>query len=176
MILTSLLAVVFVVLFLGLLKTQVVATQLASLKWEELIARLEPVESAGIAAMAIEHLFPGPSQLGTEAEEMWKAIGGAKVLARMRANADVLIALAAHAQEWEPVQGVIVAERMRRDGLAPRRAVVGISLGMTCGYGKGRAASYIREAACAYYLMRLRLLTLYEVSHAARYPSLAAAL
>jgi hypothetical protein len=176
MILSSLLAAIFVLLFLGLLRTQVAAKQLASLKWEDLIARLEPVESEGIAAMAIEHLFPGPSQLGTDASHMWKAIGGAKGLARMRANADVLIALAAHAQEWNPEEGGIVAERMRRDGLALRRAVIGISLGMTCGYGKGRAASYIREAACAYYLMRLRLLTLYEASHAARYPSLAAAL
>ncbi len=176
MILPSLLAAVFVVLVLGLLRTQVSATRLASLKWEDLIARLEPVEIEGIAAMAIEHLFPGPSQVGTEANDMWRMIGGAKGLARMRANADVLIALAAHAQEWIPEEGVIVAERMRRDGLALRRAVVGIGLGMTCGYGKGRAASYMREAACAYYLMRLRLLALYEASHAARYPSLAAAL
>ena len=94
----------------------------------------------------------------------------------MRANADVLIALAAHAQEWSPEEGVIVAERMRRDGLALRRAVVGLGLGMTCGYGKGRAASYISEAASAYYLMRLRLLALYQTTHAARYPSLAAVL
>jgi hypothetical protein len=42
--------------------------------------------------------------------------------------------------------------------MALRRAVVGIGLGMTCGYGKGRVASYVHEAASAYYLMRLRLL------------------
>jgi hypothetical protein len=176
MIILCLLAAVFVGLFLGLFRNHVSATQLASLNWEDLISRLEPVESEGIAAMAVEHLHPGTSQLGTETDDMWKMIGGAKGLARMRANADVLIALAALAQEWSPEEGVIVAERMRRDGLALRRAVVGIGLGMTCGYGKRRAASYIHEAASAYYLMRLRLLALYEASHAARYPSLAAAL
>ena len=176
MILSILLAVVFGVLLLGLFRTQISAARLASLNWEDLIARLEPVEIKGIAAMAIEHLYPGPSQIGAEANSMWEMIGGAKGLARMRANADVLIVLAAHAQEWSPAEGFVVAERMRQDGLALRRAVVGIGLGMTCGYGKERAASYIREAACAYYLMRLRLLTLYEVSHAGRYPSLAAAL
>jgi len=176
MILSSLLAAVFLVLFLGLIRTQVSTSQLSSLKWEDLIARLQPVEREGITAMAVEHLHPGPSQLGKAADEMWKMIGGAKGLARMRANADVLIALAAHAQAWNLEEGVIVAERMRRDGLALRRAVVGVGLGMTCGYGKGRAASYIREAASAYYLMQLRLLALYEASHAARYSSLAAAL
>ena len=88
----------------------------------------------------------------------------------MRANSDVLVALATYAQRWN-LEGLVVAERMRRDGLALRRAVVGIGLGMTCGYGKRRVSSYVHEAASAYYLMRLRLLALYETSHAARYPS-----
>jgi hypothetical protein len=59
--------------------------------------------------------------------------------------------------------------------MALRRAVVGIGLGMTCGYGKGRVPPYVHEAASAYYLMRLRLLALYQTSHAGRYPTLAAA-
>jgi hypothetical protein len=56
----------------------------------------------------------------------------------MRANSDVLIALATYAQRWNLDEGLVVAERMRRDGMALRRAVVGIGLGMTCGYGKRR--------------------------------------
>lgn len=176
MILLSLLSAVFLFLLLGLLRTQVTAAKLSSLKWEELIAKLEPVETDGITAVALEHLRPGSSQLGMEAEELWKMIGGAKGLASMRANADVLIAIAAHAEQWSLLaEGQTVAARMRGDGLALRRAVVSISLGMTCGYGKTRVSSYIHEAASAYYLMRLRLLALYQADHAARYPSLAAA-
>jgi hypothetical protein len=74
-----------------------------------------------------------------------------------------------------PVSARRLAELSWED-LLTRRAVVGIGLGMTCGYGKGRVPSYVNEAASAYYLMRLRLLALYEASHAARYPSLASAL
>jgi hypothetical protein len=176
MILFVLLGVVFIFLALGLIRTQVDAGRLAGLSWEDLVAKLEPVETDGITAVAVEYLNPGDSQMGMKPEHVWNMIGRAEGLSRMRANSDVLIALAAYAQRWSLDEGAIVAERMRRDGMALRRAVVGIGLGMTCGYGKGRVPSYVHEAASAYYLMRLRLLALYETSHAGRYPSLAAAL
>jgi hypothetical protein len=176
MILSSLLVVTFVFLLLGLFRAQVKATQLARLTWEDLVAKLEPVETNGIIVVALDHLHPGTSQIAIELDDMWSMIGGAAGLARMRANADVLIALAAYAQQWNLDQGVNVAGRMRQDGLALRRAVVGVGLGMTCGYGKGRVPFYLHEAASAYYLMRLRLLTLYETSNAGRYSVLAAAL
>jgi hypothetical protein len=165
---------VFIFLLLGLLRTQVSAALLAKLGWEDLIARLKPVETDGITAVALEHLRPGYS--GAEIPDMWEMIGGAKGLSRMRSNSDVLIALAAHAQHWNLEEGSAVVERMRRDGLALRRAVIGIAIGKTYGYGKGRVGSYIQEAASAYYQMRLRLLGLYEATHAARYSTLAAAL
>jgi hypothetical protein len=107
--------------------------------------------------------------------DSWKMIGRAEGLSRMRANSDVLIALATYAQRWNPDQGLVVAERMRRDGMALRGAAVGIGLAMSCGYGKQRVSPYVDEAARVYYLMRLRLQALYETSHAALYPSLAAA-
>jgi hypothetical protein len=91
----------------------------------------------------------------------------------MRANSDVLIALAAYDQRWNYDEGLAVAERMRRDRMALRRAVVGIGLGMTCGYGKARVPSYMHEATSAYCLMRLRLLAFYRVSYSARYSNLA---
>jgi hypothetical protein len=175
-ILFAILFAVFLFLAIGLIKTQVSATRLGELSWDNLLTKLEPVETEGITAVAIEYLNPGNLHLGTKPEDIWNMIGRAEGLSRMRANADVLIALATYAQRWNPDEGVVVAERMRRDGMALRRAVVGIGLGMTCGYGKQRVSSYVHEAASAYYLMRLRLLALYETSHAARYPSLAAAL
>jgi hypothetical protein len=66
-----------------------------------------------------------------------------------------------------------VAERMRRDAMALRRAVIGIGLGMSCGYGKRRVPSYIREAAGVYYLMRQRVLAIYRASHSGLYSNLA---
>jgi hypothetical protein len=176
MILFVLLGVVFIFLALGLVRTQVYARRLAELSWEDLLAKLEPVETDGIAALAVEYLNPGNPPMGIKPDDIWNMIGCAEGLSRMRANSDVLIALATYAQRWNLSEGAIVAEQMRRDGMALRRAVVGIGLGMTCGYGKGRVPSYLHEAASAYYLMRLRLLTLYQSSHAGRYPTLAAAL
>jgi hypothetical protein len=176
MILFIILGVVFIFLALGLVRTQLSARRLATLSWEDLLTKLEPVETDGITALAVEYLNPGNLQLGIRPDDIWNMIGCAEGLSRMRANSDVLIALATYAQRWNLNEGAIVAEQMRRDGMALRRAVVGIGLGMTCGYGKGRVPSYVHEAASAYYLMRLRLLALYQTSHAGRYPTLAAAL
>ena len=176
MILLALLCAVFIFVTIGLVRTQVSARCLGELSWEDLLTKLEPVKTDGITTVAVEYLNPGNFHLGIKPDDSWNMIGRAEGLSRMRANSDVLIALATYAQRWNLDEGLVVAEQMRRDGMALRRAVVGIGLGMTCGYGKRRLSSYVHEAASAYYLMRLRLLALYETSHAARYLSLAAAL
>ena len=162
-------------LVFGMYRTQRTASQLSTQSWETLVAQLAPVHADGITAIALEYLQPAKSQLGLEPSEMWEMIGGTEGLARMRANANVLIALAAYAQRWNFHEGVIVAERMRHDGLALRRATTQITLGLTWGIGKARGAFYVHEAASSYYLMRQRLLALYETSHAGRYPRLAEA-
>jgi hypothetical protein len=171
-----LLGAVFVFLALGLVRTQLSARRLAEMNWEALLAKLKPVDIDAITAVAVEHLNPGSSETGMKPDDIWNLIGRAEGLSRMRANSDVLIALATYAQQWNYDEGLAVAERMRRDGMALRRAVVCIGLGMTCGYGKARVPSYVHEATSAYYLMRLRLLALYRVSHSARYSNLANAL
>jgi hypothetical protein len=176
MIVFVLLVAVFIFLAIGLVRTQVTARRLGELSWDDLLTKLEPVETDGITAVAVEYLNPSNLQIGSKPDDIWNMIGRAEGLSRMRANSDVLIALATYAQRWNLDGGLVVAERMRREGMALRRAGVGIGLGMTCGYGKQRVSSYVHEAASAYYLMRLRLFVLYETSHAGRYPSLAAAL
>ena len=163
-------------LVIGLFRSQRMARRQSLLRWEDLLARLEPVGHAGVTAVALEYLQPTKNQLGMEPSELWEQIGGAEGLRSMRRNAEVLLALAAYAQRWNFHEGVIVAERMRHDGLALRRAAFRISLGLTWGVGKARGAFYVHEAASAYYLMRQRLLALYESSHAGRYPALAACL
>lgn len=157
----------------ALVRSQLVASKQSRYSWEDLLRKLAPVHGEGITHVAREYLNPSKGQIATEPPELWERIGGVEGLARMSANANVLIALAAYAQRWNGVESRIVAERMRRDGLALRRAARGIQLAMYLGVGRARAAFYIHEAASAYYLMRERLLALYETSHAARLPMLA---
>lgn len=158
----------------ALLRSQRSATRLSSSSWEDLLGRLVPVEAEGITSVAREYLNPTKGQIATEPPELWERIGGAAGLARMSANANVLIALASYAQRWNDVESRIVAERMRRDGLALRRSTRVLNIAVYLGVGRARAAFHIHEAASAYYLMRQRLLALYETSHAARLPQLAA--
>ena len=103
---------------------------------------------------------------------LWARIGGAEGLKKMRANVDVLIALAAYAQRWNGAEGIAVTEQMRCDAMTLKRAVVGIGLGMIFGYGKKRVPFYVQESIRAYHLMRQRLLMLYDLTHAGLYPRL----
>ena len=150
--------------------------RLASTSWNDLLARLATVPTKGITEIALEYLQPSRGQIGIQTDDLWAMVGGSEGLAQMRANADVLLALAGYAQQWNFEESVIVAERMRHDALTLRRATFRIALGVVLNYGKARGPFYVQEAASAYYLMRVRLLALYETSHAGRYPDLSAAL
>ena len=150
-------------------------SQLAAVTWEQLVSKLEAIPMEGITRVATDYLQPRKGQLAIETDEMWFLIGEEQGLMRMEANADVLIALAAFASQWNFEESVIVAERMRRDGLALRHAVRKLALGRVLG-DKTTGPFYVQEAASRYWLMRERLLALYETSHAGRYPRLAAAL
>lgn len=159
-------------LLAGLVRAQRRARQLSFLTWKELVAQIQPVKNEGITALALDYLQPADTQTGRPAEEMWDLVGGAEGLTRMKNNADVLIALASYAQSWNLIESNVVAARMRRDGLALRRAVVGLGLGVTCGYGSHRGPEYLHEAASSYYLMRKRLLSLYKNNHGSLYTTL----
>jgi hypothetical protein len=98
----------------------------------------------------------------------------------MRENAEIMLALAAWAQKWNFEEAVIVTERMRHDAALLRRAVRRVELGMIPAQMLQRfrftLPLHAQEASSAYYLMRQRLLSLYETSHVSRYPALAASL
>ncbi len=155
--------------------TQRQSTRLHQLSWDDLIGRLEPLPASGISKVALDYLQPSKGQIAIETDELWYLIGEAEGLRRMVTNADVLLALAGFAQQWNFEEGVIVAERMRRDAKALKRAARRVSLGLIFGYDKAHGPFSLQEAASSYYLMRRRLLALYETSHVGRYPALAAA-
>ena len=150
--------------------------RLSSVDWNALVGHLGAVPTNGITTIALEYLHPSKGQIGLQTEDLWQLVGGSEGLAQMRANANILLALAGYAQQWNFEESVIVAERMRHDALTLRRATTRIALGILFNYGKTRGPFYVQEAASAYYLMRVRLLALYESSHAGRYPDLSAAL
>ena len=160
----------------ALLRTRKKASELSRLSWDALLARVEPVSSQGIALVALDYLQPTEGQLQIATTELWTLIGEDEGLRRMYANAQILIALAGYAQRWNPDESIIVAERMRRDGITLRRAALKLSVGMLSARGNVLGPFNVQEAATAYYLMRERLLALYRTSHIGRHSQLAAVL
>ena len=149
-------------------------------RWEKLLEAVQPIDLHGIHCVAREYLEPQRGQTAMEPEIIWQMVGGELGLRRMRANADLLLSIAAHATQWNEEESLIVAERMRRDALRLRRAVRQIQIGMFSQIATGHhwvsVPFQLQEAASAYYLMRQRLLALYETSHMALMPQLAQAI
>ncbi len=147
--------------------------------FEALVAALEPINLAGIQSVARDYLEPRRGQVALEPEVIWHLLGGEAGLKTMRANADLLLAIAAHATQWNEQEGTVVAERMRRDALRLRAAVRQVRIGMLSQIVTGQhwvsVPFQLQEAAGAYYLMRQRLLALYETSHVGLLPRLAQA-
>ena len=148
--------------------------------WHDLVAGLYRLDMLELSAVAVDYLTPHRSQIDLEPNEIWESLGGYGGLRKMRENAEVMLALAAYAQRWNFTEAVIVTERMRLDAASLRRAVRRVELGLIPSKLLRRYQFTLplnaQEASSAYYLMRQRLLCLYETSHAGLYPKLAAAL
>lgn len=148
--------------------------------WDALVGRMAQVDFNGVRAVAQDYLDPREHQTRLQPDELWSMVGGHEGLLRMRVNADLMLALAAHAQQWNFEEATIVGERMRRDSLRLRKAIRRIEFGLLRYSMLQRFSLYapfhLQEAAGAYYLMRQRLLALCSTSHSGRYSGLAAAL
>lgn len=148
--------------------------------WTDIVSALKPIEFDQVQSVAREFLDPRRGQIALEPREIWLMLGGREGLRRMRANAELMLALAAHAQQWNFDEGVIVTERMRRDALRLRQSVRKVELSLRFHSVTRRPATlipfHLHEAASAYYLMRQRLLALYQTSHEGLYPRLVAVL
>jgi len=159
------------------LHEQWAAYRLRSMKWDEIVDQLQPIPFRPLETIALDHLQPGANQTHLEATDMWVMIGGLEGLERMRHNADLIIALAAHVRHWNFTEGVIVAERIRQDSILLKRALRRIEIEQL--FVKLfdpkhlRSPFYVHQASSAYYLMRQRLLLLYEHHQFVLYPRLA---
>ena len=154
--------------------------KMALLDWSDLVAGLHRLDMVELSAVATDYLTPRRGQIDLDAKEIWESLGGYEGLKRMRENAEIMLALAAYAQRWNFEEAVIVTERMRLDAASLRRAVRRVEVGMIPASLLHRfqltLPLHAQEASSAYYLMRQRLLSLYETSHVSRYPALAASL
>jgi hypothetical protein len=154
--------------------------KMALLDWNDLVSGLYRLDMVELSAVAMDYLAPRRGQIDLEPKEIWEFLGGYEGLKRMRENAEIMLALAAYAQRWNFEEAVIVTERMRLDAASLRRAIRRVELGMIpvslLRHFRLTLPLHAQEASSAYYLMRQRLLALYETSHISRYPTLAAAL
>ncbi len=150
--------------------------RLRAATWEQLAGQLEGVPMMGITKVALDYLQPTKGQLAIQTDEMWQLVGGAEGLKRMQTNAKILLQLAAFAEQWNRQESIIVGERMRREAQTLRRAVGKIHRGLIWGYGRSTGPFCVQEATSTYYLMRQRLLALYETSHVGRHARLSIAL
>ncbi len=164
------LAAVVSVLLLALCRAESKKVQLARKTWEELLEDLKPVRTEGITLAALECSDVGESHPRIDPDELWTMMGKWNGVKQMQANAELLLALAGRARAWNHVGSTLVAEQMRWDAIAMRRATLRLRLGQIC--GSRRVSVSVRETACAYYRMSERLLTLYEASPSRRYGQL----
>lgn len=134
--------------------------------WDDLLARLQPLFIEGIAMVAFDrHPSATSREPKFEQEEIWNLLGGLDGLKRMKQNAEVMIALAAYAEHRNHHKRMIIAERMRNDGLVLRRAVREVRTARMLHLGAAVISTHLRDAARSYDQMRQRLPALYELSH-----------
>jgi hypothetical protein len=172
-----LLGVVAGCLVAAAIKSQISALRVDRSSWQDLVSQLKRIEFQRITSVARDYLEPQGGQISLEPADMWLMLGGREGLRRMRENARLMLLLAAHAQQWNFDEGVIVTERMRRDAIRLNSAVRRIELALTFNLILRRSSNlipfHLHEAASSYYLMRQRLLALYQTSHSGLYPRLA---
>ena len=147
--------------------------------WDSLVAELQPVPARGLELVARDFLEPGVgqfwesgSQTRLEPFQMWDLLGTDEGLKRMAHNAEIMVRLAAHVQMWNATEAVVVAHRIRHDAMVMKRAIFRYRMSSLFGRRGLNAPLYFQQAATQYYLMKQRLLALYENTQFVLYPRL----
>ncbi len=144
--------------------------------WQEILLKFEPVNMEGLQLIADDYLHPSSNQLQIEPPVMMEMVGGDEGLKRLLRNAGLMLELAVLAEQWNRVEGIIVAEMLRRDAVRIRRAARQIRWDTLWSNASVRGAFQLQEAISSYCLMRARLLGLYANAHIALVPHLEAAM
>ena len=159
------------------------ARRLRSADWDTLVSALRPIPGRGLELVARDFLEPNSGhyweksgQTRIEPCEIFELLGQAEGLRHMRQNAEIMVRLAAYVQVWDFTESVIVAHRIRHDAMLLKRALFRLRLASFFGARAFDVPFYTQQAASQYYLMRQRLLALYETSQFVLYPRLQTAL
>ena len=149
---------------------------LASVTWDDLVAQLQDLNTAGLKEISDCYLHPGKSQLRIEPGVMWDTVGGLAGVQKLNRNSQIMLNLAMYAERWNDTNGRVLSEIMRRDALRIRTSVQRIELAMLSQRGLVYLGLELQEAIASYCLMRARLLGMYEECHSGLFPRLVAAL
>ena len=142
--------------------------------WQSILTRIEPLDVAGLKAVAECYLQPDKNQLRLEPTDMWRIVGGLEGVSRLRSNAEVMLDLAVYAERWNQGEGPVVSEMIRRDAVRLKQAVTRIQITFFLQIGLLRTPFHLQEAISSYCLIRSRLIGLYENAHVGLLPSLVA--
>jgi hypothetical protein len=82
--------------------------RLSDRAWDDIIARIQRIDGQGLATVAVDYLNPPQHQTAIQPRELWKLVGAYDGFRRMRANADLMLLLAAHAADWNFEEATIV--------------------------------------------------------------------
>lgn len=157
-------AVVFFLAALGilLLRYSRRVRRAANSDWEQLLARLEPVNRENIARIAEDALQDASSSDYAELDgpAMSSLLGGLEGLEVLERNCQVLVDLAAYVQRWYP-EALVVAEQLRMNARELEWHVARLKGAAQTGNLQTAFADYAQRAAVIYFTMSQNVLELY---------------
>lgn len=149
--------------------------------WEDLLARLKPVNRTAVKAIALDLVDEAGHRRTDAAEEMldasqvWEMIGGLSGLEIMEQNCEVLVEIAAYAQRWYP-EAVVVAEQLRLNAREVQFHLGRLKGAVRTGNLHSSFGDYGQRAVAAYYRMTRAVLALYEETSSPGFGELARAI
>lgn len=171
----------------GLVWNELRSRRLRHADFDTLVAALQPISVRGLELVARDFLEPASSKLREncsqtwlEPADIWASMGEKEGLRRMSHNAEIMVRLAAYVQRWDKTEAWVVSQRIRQDALEMKRALFRIRIVSLIGWPERSVplplqrlvVFHLQRVASSYYLMRERLLLLYETRQFIYFPRL----
>ena len=139
--------------------------------WEDLLSALISIDRPALQTVALDAIDTfGRERTDSEAKELdreqiWILLGGLDGVERLEKNSRVLIEIAAYLQRWHP-EAATAAEELRLEARKLEWHVERLRSAKQNGSLELNFAMYGQNAAVSYYLMREKLLRLYQGAQA----------
>jgi hypothetical protein len=135
--------------------------------WEQLMERLILVDRQKIDKIALDAIDDSGQPRRDEhakeleASQIWQLVGGLKGVEALEHNSKIFIDMAAYLQQWHP-DAATIAEDLRMSAREIEWNVERLRAGAQTEKPEISFRCYAQNAAASYYIMRRRLLMLYE--------------